>query len=284
MTQIKITYLIANYNCGPYLQECIDSLISQTSSHWQALICDDMSTDNSRQFLAALNHPNIKIIYNEKNQGCTATRKRLTETAETEVVAILDPDDCLYPNATERLLHAFEKSDAEFIYSRFHIYDATLTTLIGEGGTPYPDKGTTLERGFISHLQAFKRALYDKVPGYNEEILYAEDRDIIYQFEEVTTPKFIDEVLYQYRVLLTSQSNSPTKKAIGLKSHYISRNNALDRRSIKGFERFFYKLLFKLDQVHSNDFNPKWLKKMASKSRKRLERLDRSFGIRKALR
>jgi glycosyltransferase involved in cell wall biosynthesis len=242
-----------------------------------------MSTDNSRQFLAALNHPNIKVIYNEKNQGCTATRKRLTETAETEVVAILDPDDCLYPNATERLLHAFEKSDAEFIYSRFHIYDATLTTLIGEGGTPYPDKGTTLERGFISHLQAFKRALYDKVPGYNEEILYAEDRDIIYQFEEVTIPKFIDECLYKYRILPTSQSNNKEKKEIGFHSHYVARKEALQRRNIKGIEFYFYCLLFKLDKARSSELNPKWIRKCASKLHSKLVRLDKKIGIRKAL-
>lgn len=279
-----ITYIIPNYNCGQYLKECIASLESQTSPDWKALICDDLSTDNSREILKTLNHSKITCFYNEKNRGVSATRDFLIKAADTDIIAILDPDDCLYPQATEKMLKVFDQSNIEFVYSRYHCFDATLTHITDIGGTPYPVKGTTLETGFISHLQAFKRQLYTKIQGYDPLLLSAEDRDLIYQIEEVTVPKFIDEVLYKYRILkCSSLSNSPYKKERGLHFHFQAQKKALKRRNIKGIEYYFYCMLFKLDTIHSSDLRPEWQKHLALKLRKKLVKLDKKFKIRKIL-
>ena len=49
-------------------------------------------------------------------------------------------------------------------------------------------------------------------------LLYAEDKDISYKMEEVSKTKYIDEVLYLYRVLKNSQSNNKERRKISLVS------------------------------------------------------------------
>ena len=43
----KISILMGIYNCAATLAEAIDSIISQTYTNWQFIICDDGSKDNS---------------------------------------------------------------------------------------------------------------------------------------------------------------------------------------------------------------------------------------------
>ena len=43
----NITYLISNYNNKKYVEHCLNSLRQQTSQRWNALVCDDASTDDS---------------------------------------------------------------------------------------------------------------------------------------------------------------------------------------------------------------------------------------------
>lgn len=48
MNEPLFSLLIANYNNGNYLQEAIDSVLSQSYKNWEIIIVDDGSTDNSR--------------------------------------------------------------------------------------------------------------------------------------------------------------------------------------------------------------------------------------------
>ena len=46
-----VSILIPNYNKAPYLRETLDSVLSQTYTHWECIIVDDHSTDNSWEIL-----------------------------------------------------------------------------------------------------------------------------------------------------------------------------------------------------------------------------------------
>jgi glycosyltransferase involved in cell wall biosynthesis len=44
---LLFSVLIANYNNGLYLEECLRSIFAQTYTNWEIVIVDDASTDNS---------------------------------------------------------------------------------------------------------------------------------------------------------------------------------------------------------------------------------------------
>ena len=46
-----IDIIIPNYNKAKYLNQCLDSIISQTYKSWKIYLVDDNSTDNSVEIL-----------------------------------------------------------------------------------------------------------------------------------------------------------------------------------------------------------------------------------------
>ncbi|MCK4957818.1 MAG: glycosyltransferase, partial [Planctomycetes bacterium] len=71
-----------------------------------------------------------------------------------------------------------------------------------------------------------------KTSGYDEDILYAEDKDIIYKMEEAAKIRFVDKPLYLCRQLSDSQCHSQAKVAAGILSRAKAKINALKRRCL----------------------------------------------------
>ncbi|AOW99800.1 hypothetical protein BJP34_10345 [Moorena producens PAL-8-15-08-1] len=231
----EITYLIANYNNGKYITDCLNSLHQQSSPNWRAIIVDDQSTDNSLQIINSQLTEKIKFLKNEQNIGYTPTLIRLIEQATTDIVGILDPDDALYPEATELVLQAYcEYPEAGFVYTNQDYYNEELTAKIGSYlSSAIPSGRTSLMHG-VGAMRTFRRSAYAKTTGLDPSILYAEDRDLVYKMEEVTPFVFVDLALYKYRYVPNSQSHNPQKRRLGDKNHRRAYRNALARRQITG--------------------------------------------------
>ena len=117
-----------------------------------------------------------------------------------------------------------------FIYSQFIWCDSKLNPeSTGYCKSVPPDK-TNLHCNCVSAFRTFKKKEYFKTEGFDEEILYAEDKDIIYKMEEVTKLLFVDKILYKQRVLPHSQGHYPQKKQIGVASFVLAKYKAFKRR------------------------------------------------------
>jgi len=101
--------IIPTYNNGQYISETIDSLIHQTigfADHFQVIIVDDGSTDNTREISEQYvsRYPdNIEYIYQE-NAGVSAARNVGLARAKGRFVNMLDSDDRWQTDAFEILL------------------------------------------------------------------------------------------------------------------------------------------------------------------------------------
>ena len=231
----RITYLIANYNHEAFVRTCLESVLAQSDPRWLAMVVDDASTDRSLDFLREVNDGRITICVNEKSLGYTGTLRRLISQATTEIVAILDADDALEPDATAALLDAFDQNpDAGVVYSRFAEYDQSLTTIRGIHGGAIPRGGTAIIDGPVGAIRCFRRSAYETAGGLDSEMEYAEDRDLVYRLEEICHPVFVDRVLYRYRAVEGSQSRDPRKREIGAKNTWRAKRAALKRRRVGG--------------------------------------------------
>lgn len=89
-----ISVIIPNYNNAPYLNQCIDSILKQTYSNIEIVICDDSSTDNSREVLSKYeSYDNINIIYSSSNLGVSKTRDIAIRQSKGKYITTLDSDD-----------------------------------------------------------------------------------------------------------------------------------------------------------------------------------------------
>ena len=68
--QPKVSIIMGIYNCEATLKESIESIINQTYTNWELIMCDDCSKDNTFKIAkeyADKYKDKIKLIKNEKN-------------------------------------------------------------------------------------------------------------------------------------------------------------------------------------------------------------------------
>ena len=232
----RITLLMANHNNGRYIQQCLDSIIGQTSPMWKLIIVDDHSTDNSREIYKKYEEFNrIKILFNHQNLGYIKTLKKLIDLADTDIVGIIDPDDKLEKNCVEMVLdYYYREPDTGFLYTNFWYCDENLKIEKKGYCRALAESKTALQCDVVSHFKTFRKSIYQKTAGLDESILYAEDKDLVLKMEEVTKLHFLDQELYYYRVKPDSQSH-------GYKRKISKRNYARAKRKAR-WRRFKYKI------------------------------------------
>lgn len=114
INQPKFSVIIAFYNTADYLAEAIEGVIEQTYPHWELLLIDDGSSDNSLQIARnyAQQYPEKIFCYqhaDKGNHGVAASRNLGIEKARGEYLAILDSDDVWLPEKLASQLKDLEK-------------------------------------------------------------------------------------------------------------------------------------------------------------------------------
>jgi len=95
---LSLAVIIPNYNNGKYLEQAINSILSQSRLPQEIIIVDDCSTDDSREVILQLAKQSdvIKPIFLEKNGGVSNARNTGLAAAVSEYVTFLDADDFYY--------------------------------------------------------------------------------------------------------------------------------------------------------------------------------------------
>ncbi len=91
-----VSIIIPCYNQARYLPDCIASLQAQTYPHWEAIIVNDGSPDNTREVALEWCARDLRLRYVEQNNcgACGARNSGLRE-AKGELIQFLDADDKL---------------------------------------------------------------------------------------------------------------------------------------------------------------------------------------------
>ena len=237
----KIFILMGIFNCAATLAEAIDSIISQTYTNWQFIICDDGSKDNSYDIAKKyekMDPDRFVVIKNESNIGLNSTLNRCLKIADGDYIARMDGDDVCAPTR-------FQK-EVEFLNSHpdYAIVSTYMTTFDenGEWGCiktlEYPQV-----KDFPTHVPMFchapcmirKEAFMD-VGGYTEDkrLLRVEDYHLWYKFYAKGYKGYnIPEALYKMR----------------------DDRNALHRRTVKARFNGIYATFVGFKMVHL----PKWM-------------------------
>ena len=109
----KVSVLIAVYNSEKYLEQCLDSVCSQTLRDIQIICIDDCSTDASSEMLDryAKADDRITVIHLSKNCGQAVARNEGLKVADGEFVMMLDSDDWLDADSIEKAYRAATAED-----------------------------------------------------------------------------------------------------------------------------------------------------------------------------
>lgn len=102
-----ISILTPFKNTSNYLKECLDSIIDQTYTHWELLIVDDNSTDDSYHIVKdyANKHHRIKLFKNN-GSGIISALETAFNNCSGEFITRMDSDDIMPPNKLEIMANA----------------------------------------------------------------------------------------------------------------------------------------------------------------------------------
>ncbi|MBO5696399.1 MAG: glycosyltransferase family 2 protein, partial [Alphaproteobacteria bacterium] len=98
----KISVIIPIYNVEKYLRRCLDSVLNQTFTDWQAICVNDGSPDNCADILDEYAKKDSRfIVVNKKNGGLSDARNVGMEHATGDYILYLDSDDFIHPQTME---------------------------------------------------------------------------------------------------------------------------------------------------------------------------------------
>ena len=204
--QPKVSIIMGIYNCESTLKESIESIINQTYTNWELIMCDDCSNDNTynvAKYYAKKYPDKIKLIRNEKNLTLGPTLNRCLELVEGKYIARQDGDDLSTNDRLEKQVEFLEKNNE---------WD-----LVGAGMTSFDDngnygirltkeipvskdlmKGTTFAHATI----LMKSEVMKELNGYSEEssVKQVEDYHLWFRFFEKGYKGYnLQEPLYYVR-------------------------------------------------------------------------------------
>ena len=113
---MTIGILVPVYNVAGYVEECIESILTQTDTRASILIMNDASTDNSAAIIKRFeNHPQVQIFDAPYNRGLSATRNALFDMAQTEYIWFIDSDDVMYEGAYKSVMSQIKKLNSDVL-------------------------------------------------------------------------------------------------------------------------------------------------------------------------
>ena len=103
--EVMISVIMGIYNCAGTLSEALESILNQTITNWELIMCDDGSTDDTLNIAEIITKDsNNTKIYSIINQGPAYARNLGIEASKGEYIMFVDSDDYLSEEAIETLL------------------------------------------------------------------------------------------------------------------------------------------------------------------------------------
>ena len=194
-----VSVIIPCFNQESFIEESIESVVSQTYRNIEIICVDDCSTDNSLDLISKyVDLPNFKLIKNKKNLGVCITRNLAVEAARGTYILPLDGDDTIEPSYIEKAVNVISSDQrVGIVYCKARFIGGVNK----EWDLPEynPDDFMFINCIFCSAL--FRKSDFVKVGGYKSYMKYGfEDYELwVSMIESGIKPYRIDEILFNYR-------------------------------------------------------------------------------------
>lgn len=122
MESPKISIVTPSYNQGQYIEETIDSLLSQGYPNLELIIIDGGSTDNSVEIIKKY-EKHLSFWISEKDDGQSDAINKGLRKCTGKVFNWLNSDDTLEPGTLEKIGKQFQKDDTTIVTGVTNIFN-----------------------------------------------------------------------------------------------------------------------------------------------------------------
>lgn len=205
----KISIIMGVYNCKnkKLLKKSVSSIINQTFTDWEFIICNDGSTDDTFQFLQELEKLDnrIKVVSYKRNKGLSAALNYAMSFSSGEYIARQDDDDISYPERLEKELHFIESNNEyQIVGCIADVYDDSGIWGTFSLNEKPKAKDFMWNSQFLHPSVIMKKEAIKCVGGYRTawETKKAEDYDLFMRMYAAGFRGYnIQEKLYKYKVV-----------------------------------------------------------------------------------
>lgn len=235
MNNPRVTVLMSVYNGEKYLNEAIDSILSQTYTDFEFLIIDDGSTDRTSDILNSYDDPRIRIVTNKENIGLTKSLNRGLKLSQGEYIARMDADDISLPERFEKQISFLEHhSDVVLVGTAKWIIDKKGNVLYGDTPPLEPSYRNLLNSNQIVHGSVMiRRDILLEYNGYDERFRKCQDYALWLQISKKYRLYNIPQFLYKLRL---HDNNISQINDESILYYLLAKRLASSNLSVAGFE------------------------------------------------
>lgn len=213
-----LTVVIPAYNIEKYVDQCLGSFVEpQILKDIEVLVVNDGSSDRTVELAEKYvrNYPDTFRIIDKENGGHGSTINRGIQEAEGRYFKVVDGDDWVDGPALVKLVHFLAKTHSDYVVTRYYwVKDGT-----GERKLEFkePFSGVEYEKEYAfsqvsqkvflkMHALTIRTEILRKIPKIDEHCFYVDMEYVLFPVPYIQTVTFLQEVVYQYRIGLPSQS------------------------------------------------------------------------------
>lgn len=224
-----VSIIMPAYNAARFIAQSIRSVQAQTYPHWELIIIDDASADDTGAIVQQFKDERIRYHRVNRIGSPSGVRNTGLKLARGEYIAFLDADDVYYPQALATLLEPLlENPRLTAAYGFSYVIDENGNPLrqpmplisLPQGGYALPERyrvtWPNIVTGNISCLLPglmLRKSTLDRVGLFNELLCGPEDYEFYVRlyldnFEGVVC---LPHYIYQYRLYGESLTKDPAR-------------------------------------------------------------------------
>ena len=239
-----VSVVMPTYNSEKYIAETIESVLKQTYKHFEFIIINDGSSDNTLNIIKsyAKKDKRIILIDNEENLGNSRTRNKGISLSKGKYIFTQDSDDISVPNRMDDQVKFMEKNQKISVVGGYiELFDGESRKVLGI--RTYPEKDEDLRKiiffmsPFAQPATMIRKSAIIEAGLYMGRLLVSEDLDLWFRIGTYGKFANIGKILVKYRVHKNSLTGKKLNKMekVANKIRWENRSNNSYNFGIKAF-------------------------------------------------
>jgi glycosyltransferase involved in cell wall biosynthesis len=249
---MKISLITVTYNSGEFLEECIQSVISQSYNDLEYIIIDGGSTDPTISIIHKYK-PFISFFITEPDLGIYDAMNKGIALATGDVIGILNGDDFFADDLVlNRIAEEFQKNKADIVYGNLWYVARQNSAKIVRKWISKSYTNRSMQYGWMPAHPTFyaKRKLFTEYGNYNLLYKSAADYDLMlrFLFKHQRSSSFVNKVFVKMRTGGVSNQSINNRLKASINDRKAMKNNGINWPWLS----IVFKPLRKIEQFFNN--------------------------------